>query len=97
MLPALEDNSFKPDHTISRQALAQAMYHCGEILGLDMSKRADLSQFTDAASIAGENREAVSWAVACGIFKGNADGSFNPSGNVTRAEMSMVLRNWLNQ
>lgn len=74
-----------------------AMYNCGKILNLDMSKRSDLEKFTDAKSISEENKEAVSWAVASGIFKGNVDGSFNPFGNVTRAEMSMVLRNWLNK
>ena len=62
---------------------------------LDMSRRAELEQFTDSRKISDKNRDAVSWAVANGIFKGNADGSFNPSGNVTRAEMTMVLRNWL--
>lgn len=97
VIPSFEDNSFKPDDTISRQALAQAMYNCGKLLNLDMSKRANLEKFTDSESISPENKEAVSWAVECGIFKGNADGSFNPSGNVTRAEMSMVLRNWLNR
>ena len=97
VISSFEDNSFKPDNTISRQALAQAMYKCGMILNLDMSKRADIEKFTDSSSISKENKEAVSWAVACGIFKGNTDGSFNPCGNVTRAEMSMILRNWLNK
>ena len=95
ILPTYEDDTFKPDDTISREALAKAMYNCGEFIKLDMSKRADTEKFIDSSSISIENKEAVSWAVACGIFKGNADGRFNPSGNVTRAEMSMVLRNWL--
>lgn len=73
------------------------MYNCGKYLKLGMSKKADITKFTDYASIAEENRDAVIWAVANGIFKGNADGTFNPAGNVTRAEMSMVLRNWLSK
>lgn len=97
VIPVYEGNRFRPDNTITREALAQAMYNCGELLKLDMSKRANVEAFTDSSSISIENKEAVSWAVASGIFKGNADGSFNPSGNVTRAEMSMVLRNWLNK
>ena len=97
VLSSLQDNSFKPDNSISREELAQAMYNCAKLLNLDMSKRTDLEIFTDFQNISLENKEAVSWAVACGIFKGNADGSFNPSGSVTRAEMSMVLRNWLNR
>jgi len=97
ILSASEDKTFRPDDPISREALAQAMYNCGVFLKLDMSKRANIETFTDTAHISPEHKEAVSWAVACGIFKGNSDGSFNPTGNVTRAEMSAVLRNWLNK
>ena len=97
VISSYEDKSFKPDNTISREELAKAMYNCGKILNLDMSKRADIEIFTDSSNISTENKDAVSWAVANGIFKGNADGSFNPFGSVTRAEMSMVLRNWLNK
>lgn len=97
ILNVFDDKSFKPDEPISRELLAKAMYNCGKYLKLGMSKKADITKFTDYASIAEENRDAVIWAVANGIFKGNADGTFNPAGNVTRAEMSMVLRNWLSK
>ncbi len=97
ILPFCENNSFKPDNSISRQELAQAMYNCGELMNLDMSKRANIEKFLDAKTISVEYKEAVSWAVDSGIFNGNADGTFNPTGNVTRAEMSMILRNWLNR
>ncbi len=97
ILNVFDDKSFKPDEPISRELLVKAMYNCGRYLKLDMSKKADITKFTDYAGIAEENREAVIWAVANGIFKGNADGTFNPAGNVTRAEMSMVLRNWLSK
>ena len=97
ILNAFEDKNFKPDEPISRELLAKAMYNCGRYLKLDMSKKADITKFIDYASITEENRDAVIWAVANGIFKGNADGTFNPAGNVTRAEMSMVLRNWLSK
>ena len=95
ILTVFEDKDFKPDEPISRELLAKAMYNCAKYLKLDMSMKADITQFTDADSISEENKEAVSWTVANGIFKGNADGTFNPRGNVTRVEMSMVLRNWL--
>lgn len=97
ILKAQDGKSFKPDEPISREALAKAMYNCAEYLKLDMSKKADITHFSDYKDISQENRNAVSWTVANGIFKGNADGTFNPIGNVTRAEMSMVLRNWLSK
>lgn len=97
ILNVFDDKSFKPEQPISRENLARAMYNCGRYLKLDMSEKADITKFTDYANITQKNKDAVAWAVAKGIFKGNADGTFNPSGNVTRAEMSMVLRNWLSK
>ena len=94
---AAKDGRFNPNDSISREKLAQAMYNCGKYMKLDMSKRAELGNFKDSKQISEENAEAVSWTVACGIFKGTADGRFNPAGNVTRAEMSMILRNWLSE
>ena len=95
---AVSDNkNFMYDKPLSRQELARALYDCARYLELDLSGKADITKFTDYESISPENRESVAWAVSVGIFKGNADGTFRPEANVTRAEMSTVLRNWLNK
>ncbi|MBQ3379676.1 MAG: S-layer homology domain-containing protein [Clostridia bacterium] len=95
ILSSFEDGSFRPDDPISREELAASMYNCAKFLNLDTSKRADIEKFTDSQNISREYKEAVSWAASYGIFNGNADGSFAPAGSVTRAQMSMILRNWL--
>lgn len=47
--------------------------------------------FTDQAEIRPWARDAVSLAIHAGIIRGYEDGSFRPSGNVTRAEMATML------
>ena len=47
--------------------------------------------FTDAADINADNTEAVDLLTTLGIIKGYEDGSFQPDGTVTRAEMAKMI------
>ena len=47
--------------------------------------------FTDAADINADNTEAVDLLTTLGIIKGYEDGSFDPEGTVTRAEMAKMI------
>ena len=48
-----------------------------------------LSQFSDADSI--QNKEAVAVLVGLGIVDGMGDGTFQPAGNLTRAQASKLV------
>ena len=52
--------------------------------------------FTDEASISAYAAQAVDWSRANGVVSGNPDGSFNPQGHVTRAQIAVILRQYLN-
>ena len=52
--------------------------------------------FTDEASISSYAAQAVDWSRANGIISGNPDGSFNPKGHITRAQIAQVLYQYLN-
>jgi hypothetical protein len=62
------------------------------MLGLDTSGRAALSGFPDGGQTSGWAEEAMQWAVSVGLFKGDANGSLNPGGNATRAEVATLLQ-----
>ena len=47
--------------------------------------------FTDEADINADNRDAVDLLTALNIIQGYEDGSFDPSGTVTRAEMAKMI------
>ena len=52
---------------------------------------ADLSKIPDADAISNYAKPAVAWAVANGIVSGFPDGSFQPKGNATRAQMAAII------
>ena len=97
ILPTTSENEYKPMDSLSREALSNAIYQCAKYLNMDLTASADLSVFSDMNMISAENTEAIKWVVSNGILKGNADGTFNPKGNVTRAEMATILQNWFNK
>ncbi len=86
------DGNFAPDTPISREMLAVVLFRCAELQGLDTGPRATLDGFTDGGNTADWAKEAARWAVGCGLLRGNADGSLNPQGNVTRAELAVLLQ-----
>ena len=47
--------------------------------------------FTDSYRISAYARPAVVWAVQNGIISGMGDGTFNPQGYATRAQLAKVL------
>ena len=47
--------------------------------------------FTDQQDIDSKHQEAVDMSIALNIIEGYPDGSFQPNGNVTRAEMSKII------
>ncbi|MBR1842420.1 MAG: S-layer homology domain-containing protein [Oscillospiraceae bacterium] len=38
--------------------------------------------------------DAMRWAVSSGLVKGNGDGSLNPAGTATRAEVAQIVMNY---
>ena len=51
--------------------------------------------FADEGSIASYASEAVDWVRANGIMNGEGGNLFDPKGNVTRAEIAAILRNYI--
>lgn len=51
---------------------------------------------SDADQVSGYAAEAMRWAVAQGIVTGNADGTLNPQGLATRAQMAAMMTRFVN-
>ena len=77
---------FAPNEKITREQLVTMLCrYCGE------TGAADLSRITDADTISDYAKPAVAWAVSNGIVSGFPDGSFQPKGNATRAQMAAIM------
>ena len=91
---SISDGS-NPEANITREQLATMLYRYMQAKGYDVSEGAnyDLSAFPDSAKIDAYAVDAMKWACACGIIKGMGDGSVNPLGNATRAQVAtMIMR-----
>ncbi|MCR8907563.1 S-layer homology domain-containing protein [Thermophilibacter sp. ET337] len=87
------DGSFDPAGAITREQAACVLYNRAQAAGEDVSARADLSGFADADELSGWAEEAMSWAVAEGVFSGGAAG-LEPGRALTRSEGAAILWNW---
>jgi hypothetical protein len=75
------------DGEISREQLATMLYRYVGSPDVDGT----LASFTDSSKVHSFAQDALAWAVEKGLVKGNADGSLNPGGNATRAEVATIL------
>ena len=80
-------DTFAPNEKITREQMVTMLCrYSGET-----DNAADLSKITDADAISDYAKPAVAWAVVSGIVNGFPDGSFQPKGSATRAQMAAIM------
>lgn len=55
----------------------------------------DLTNFTDNANISSWATDAMNWAVNTGLISGMGDGTLNPQGEATRAQVATILMRFI--
>lgn len=81
---------FGVDDPVSREQIVSILWR------YDGSKPASSAAgFTDTTDIEAYAVPAVNWAVEYGVAAGNSDGSFDPKGSATRAEVAVMLYHYL--
>ena len=83
--------TFSPDATITREQMVTMLYR-----GVGSpTVSGTLDQFSDAARVSDYAVPAVIWAVQNGIVDGMGDGTFNPKGDATRAQLAKILHMYM--
>ena len=85
------ETTYAPLNNITREQMAAILYRYAQYKNYDVSGSADLSAFTDAASISDYAVSALQWAVDAGLINGKGNGILDPKGSATRAEVSAIL------
>lgn len=92
ILKGTGDGTYRPDAAITRQDMmvicARGLRQAGKLAEADA---ATLNAFSDTGDIAEYARADIADMVAAGLVKGNADGTINPLGNTTRAELAALI------
>jgi hypothetical protein len=86
---------FKPDQIVSREELCAILARYAEYKGLDMTQKAELSDFVDENKIGNWAKENVSFTVKVKLMHGNTKNQFMPKNQATRAEVATVICNLL--
>ena len=85
------DGIFAPNRNISREELAAILYRCAAYTGVDVSRKADLSAYADAAEVSAWAADAMAWANAAGLITGQGEATLAPAATATRAEAAAIL------
>lgn len=88
------EGRFDPDGLLTREQIATMLCRYIQFTGGDVSARADLSAFTDAAQVSGWATDALSWANAIKLINGMGDGTVNPAGTASRAQVAQIMKNY---
>ena len=83
------NGNYGPDDLITRQQLVAILYRYAQYKGMDVTTKGNLTAFSDQPSAWA--LEAVQWGVGASIISGRSDGTLNPRGNATRAEVAVIL------
>lgn len=89
------DEEFAPNQEISREQIAAIFERYAEYKGIATDEKGDLSKFTDADKISDWAKDNVRWAVGAGLISGRDDGTIDPLGNATRAEIAAIMHRYL--
>lgn len=87
----VSETAFNPTGAITREQLAAMLYRYAQYAKLDVSKKAELSGYTDAGSISAYAKDALAWANAAGLITGETQTTLNPTGASSRAVLATVL------
>ena len=87
----ITESEFAPDNNITREQMVTILYRYAK----NDTVTGEVT-YSDKDSISDYARDAVAWAKAAGIMEGNADGTFAPLRNASRAEAAAVFVRLLN-
>ena len=91
------EDTFSPEQAVTRREAVALLYSFGtNYLGLELTERADLTPYEDAAAVASWGGEAVAWAVGAGLLS-SSDADLmllSPDESATRAQVAVMLQNF---
>ena len=94
------ETKFNPYGAIQREQLVTILYRYSNNMGYDTTAAADLSTFVDAADVNTWAEDAMAWAVAIGLVKGddtNGVIKLDPKGNATREQLAAILQRFVDE
>jgi hypothetical protein len=92
----MDNNSFAPQSTLSREQLTTMLYNYAKYKGLNVTVTGSsvLDGYADSGRVSAWAEGAMKWAVSARILSGDG-GNLDPQGNTTRAQIAAVLQRFI--
>lgn len=91
IVSGIDATTFAPNNAITREQMAAILYRYAQFKGCDVSAKADLSVYTDAAQVSTYATDAMAWANGAQLITGTSQATLTPAGNATRAQVATIL------
>ncbi|WP_204244602.1 S-layer homology domain-containing protein [Butyricicoccus pullicaecorum] len=91
IVSGMSAEQFAPNNAITREQMAAILYRYAQFKGYDVSAKADLSVYTDAAQVSTYATDAMAWANGAQLIAGTSQATLTPAGNATRAQVATIL------
>lgn len=95
ILNGVGNNKFAPDQSITREHMALILQSFSKVIGYTLPRVHVENTFDDNGKISTHAIEAVKQMQMAGIIRGKNSNLFDPQGTVTRAEVSAILRRFV--
>ena len=95
IVSGIGNGKFAPDQSITREQMAVIMSNYAKTIGYTLPKVHIENIFTDNAKISTYAKEAVKQMQMAGVISGKNGNLLDPQGTATRAEVSAVLRRFV--
>lgn len=91
IVSGLTSTTFGPNDPITREQMAVILVNYAKVAGVVLPTVNDPMMFSDNSNISGWAKDAVATAQKAGLINGRTNGSFDPQGKATRAEVATVF------
>jgi hypothetical protein len=95
IINGIGNQKFAPNPSITREQMAVMMQNYAKNKGITLSKVHGENTFADSAKISTYAKDAVKQMQMAGVISGKNGNLFDPQGTATRAEVSAVLRRFM--
>ena len=89
------ETTFNPGDEITREQMCLMLVNYMEHKEITLDVSDEEVSFTDADQIADWAKEAVEFCAGAGLVQGPGDGTFNPKGTASRAEVATLITNFV--
>ena len=86
-----------PHGIVTREEIVTMLHSYARLEGCDLSATSNLNEFADNYKVSFSAIPAMKWAVGTGIMNGKDGKRLDPTGHLTRAELSQLITNFCNK